>query len=72
MEETSEEKHEYFDGEVLAMPGASVPHNRIVRNALSAIDNFLRSKDCEVFPSDLKIHVKTKSSFAYPDLSIVC
>ena len=72
MEEASQEKHEYYAGEVYAMAGASVPHNRIVRNTLSILDAFLRSKNCEVFPSDLKINVKTKSAFVYPDLSIVC
>lgn len=72
MEETSQSKHEYYAGEVYAMAGASVPHNRIVRNTLSTIDAFLRGKSCEVFPSDLKINVKTKFSFVYPDLSIVC
>lgn len=71
-EERSQEKHEYYAGEVYAMAGAGVPHNRIVRNALSNIDAFLRGKNCEVFPSDLKINVQTKSSFVYPDLSIVC
>lgn len=72
MEATSQAKHEYYAGEIYAMAGANVPHNRIVRNTLSAIDASLRGKNCEVFPSDLKINVKTKSSFVYPDLSIVC
>lgn len=72
MERASQDKHEYYAGEVYAMAGASVPHNRIVRNALSSIDVYLREKSCEVFPSDLKINVKTKSAFVYPDLSIVC
>lgn len=71
-EEFAQEKHEYYAGEVYAMAGASVPHNRIVRNTLSGIDAFLNGKKCEVFPSDLKIHVQTKSSFVYPDLSIIC
>lgn len=71
-EEVSAEKHEYYAGDVLAMAGASVLHNRIVRNTLSSIDNHLKGRTCEVFPSDLKLHVKSKSSFVYPDLSVVC
>ena len=31
-EETALEKHEYYKGEVFAMAGAGIPHNRIVRN----------------------------------------
>lgn len=72
MEETAAEKHEYYGGEVSAMAGASTNHNRIVRNVLTSLDNFLRGKDCEVFPSDLKVHIEKNSLFSYPDISVVC
>ncbi len=73
MEEKSLEKHEYYLGEIFAMAGASIQHNRIVKNTLSNLDSFLRKSDkCEVFPSDLKIHSKINSLFTYPDLSIIC
>lgn len=71
-EETSEVKHEYYKGEVFAMAGGSIAHNRIVRNVLASLDNFLRGKGCEVFPSDLKIHNEANTLFTYPDISIVC
>lgn len=54
------------------MAGGTIPHNRIVRNVLTAIDSFLKDKVCEVFPSDLKVHVESNTLFTYPDLSIVC
>jgi len=72
MEDESEEKHEYCQGEVFAMVDGSISHNQIVRNALSAIDGFLRDKNCQIFPSDLKIHNEANNLFTYPDLSIVC
>ena len=72
LESTSKEKHEYYQGEIFAMAGGSLAHNRMVRNALSSIDNFLKDKGCEVFPSHLKVHVKTESAFVYPDLTIIC
>lgn len=71
-EETSTEKHEYYAGEVFAMAGAGYNHNLIVRNSLSAIDNFLKGKPCNVFPSDLKVHIESNSLFTYPDLSVIC
>ena len=71
-EETTLEKHEFYQGEVFAMAGASVNHNRIVRNTIAILDNFLREKHCEVFPSDLKIYIEEYGLFNYPDLSIVC
>jgi Uma2 family endonuclease len=71
-EDPSEVKREYYQGEVFAMAGGTIPHNRIVRNVLTAIDNFLKGKNCEVFPSDLKVHNEANTLFTYPDLSIVC
>ncbi len=72
LEESSDIKHEYYQGEIFAMAGGTIQHNQIVRNSLTAIDNFLREKNCQVFPSDLKIHIEANSLFTYPDLSIVC
>ena len=73
MEEKSLEKHEFYKGEIFAMAGASIPHNQITRNALSAVDEFLRkSGKCQIFPSDLKIHSLGNSLYTYPDLSIIC
>lgn len=72
MEENSIEKHEYYGGEVFAMAGASFQHNQIVANAQGAIWQFLKDKPCRVYGSDLKVAVKTKSSFVYPDLTIIC
>jgi Uma2 family endonuclease len=72
-EEKSLEKHEYYQGEIFAMAGASIQHNQVVRNALYSVEDYLRKTDkCQIFPSDLKIHVEANSLFTYPDLTIVC
>lgn len=72
MEDASLEKHEYIDGEVLAMAGASFAHNQLVANMLGSIWNFLKDKPCRIYGSDLKVAAKTESAFVYPDLTIVC
>lgn len=71
-EEIALEKHEYYKGEVFAMAGASIKHNRVVRNAQTEIDSFLKNKSCEVFPSDVRIHIEANTLFTYPDLTIFC
>ncbi|TAD84629.1 MAG: Uma2 family endonuclease, partial [Bacteroidetes bacterium] len=72
-EAQSLDKHEYYAGEIFAMAGASVVHNRIVSNTHIEIGSFLkRSGGCDLFPSDLKIYVKASDFLCYPDLSIVC
>lgn len=72
MEDASAEKHDFIAGQVYAMAGASFAHNQIAANSLIDIGSFLRNTPCRIYGSDLKIHVKTESGFAYPDLSIVC
>ncbi len=54
------------------MQGASLKHNRIVGNLIAEIGSFLKSKSCEVFPSDLRVNIPSTNSFCYPDLTIVC
>ncbi len=72
-EAKSLEKHEYYQGEIFAMAGASIEHNQIVKNVIYSIEDHLRKGGkCQVFPSDLKIHIEANSLFTYPDLSIVC
>lgn len=66
------EKHEYFDGQVIAMAGATENHNRIVANLIGELHNFLKGRDCDVFPSDLRVTTPLLSSYMYPDVSIVC
>jgi len=72
MERASEEKHEYYDGQVLAMAGAGVNHIRINRNLNSGIDSFLRGKNCEVLPTDMRVTTPTQDAYMYPDALIVC
>lgn len=72
MERVASGKHEYFKGEVFAMSGASLEHNLIVRNINTLILPFLKGKDCNMFGSDLRIHIPENSLYTYPDLSIIC
>lgn len=65
-EDASMEKHEYYGGEVFAMAGASFVHNQITSNVQGEIWQFLKNKSCGIHGSDLKVNVKTKSSFFIP------
>jgi Uma2 family endonuclease len=72
LEEASPERHEYVDGEVYAMAGASFAHNQISSNVQANIFQHVANAPCRIYGSDLKVHVKTESAFVYPDLSIIC
>ena len=68
----AEERYAYFDGEVVAISGASLWHNRIVRNLMWAIDTRLEAKSCEVLPTDMRIKVPKALPYRYADLVVVC
>jgi Uma2 family endonuclease len=72
MEEVSEGKHEYYQGEIFAMSGAKVPHNIISVNLIKLFGQKLKGKSCEPFNSDQRIYIPQNSLFTYPDISIIC
>ena len=63
-------KHEYIDGAVYAMAGASKNHQRIIANVSGELWTQLKNTPCEPFSSDIK--VKIGSKFFYPDVMVVC
>jgi Uma2 family endonuclease len=71
-ERASEEKHEYYDGYIVAMSGASREHNTITGNLFSEIGHFLKNKGCRLYPSDMRISTPNRDRYLYPDASIVC
>ena len=72
MERASEEKHEYFKGDIFAMSGASWEHNIIAKNISTIILPFLKGSSCDMFGSDLRIHIPENTLYTYPDFSIIC
>jgi len=72
MENASLEKHEYYKGEVFAMSGAKLPHNKIFKNLLGNLFIKLKGKKCQPYGSDARIHIESNTLFTYPDISIVC
>ena len=69
-EHISDIKHEYIDGEVYAMSGASANHNRIAGNLYRKLGNHLDDQPCQPYTSDMK--VKIASKFFYPDVLVDC
>lgn len=74
VEERSEIKHEYINGEIYAMAGASARHNRITLNLASRLIGHLRGSPCELFVADVKLYLKELGVeiFYYPDLMVCC
>ena len=65
-------KHEYHDGEVFAMAGASDAHVTVAGNVYMALRNHLRGSPCSVFISAMKLRVEEDNAFFYPDVFVTC
>lgn len=69
---TSEIRHEYIDGNLYAMAGASDNHNKISGNVLVEFKGKLKQKDspCVTYMADMRL--KQGSKYYYPDVMVVC
>ncbi|MBC5798031.1 Uma2 family endonuclease [Sphaerospermopsis sp. LEGE 00249] len=72
LEETSSIKHEYRQGQVYAMAGASNTHVVISGNVFAMLRNHLRGKGCQAYISDTKAHIETMDIYYYPDVIVSC
>ncbi|MFN0119753.1 MAG: Uma2 family endonuclease [Blastocatellia bacterium] len=71
-EQDSPVRHEYIDGQVYAMAGASDRHIRLAGNLYRKISDHLdEDEQCESFISDMKVRV-SETVFYYPDVVVAC
>lgn len=71
-ERTSEVRHEYYDGEIFAMVGASESHVLIVSNLLATLHAQFRGGPCRVYANDMRVQVADTGLYTYPDLVVLC
>jgi Uma2 family endonuclease len=71
-ERAAETRHEFFDGEIFAMAGASFEHNQIAGNLAFALRSQLRDRPCDVLSSDMRVKVEATGLFTDPDVVMVC
>ena len=71
LEENSEVRHEYYNGEIFAMAGTTLNHNRLVRKIGSILDRQVK-KGCEVFAENIKLEAIRDTYYPYPDVMLTC
>ncbi|TFZ67220.1 Uma2 family endonuclease [Hymenobacter sp. UV11] len=72
LEAASEVRHEYFEGEVFAMAGASKAHNLLAQNLAVSLRTALRGKGCQTFVEDVRLVMKENIHYVYPDVLVTC
>lgn len=70
-ERSSDTKHEYIDGHVYDMAGASEAHSLITVNLITSLRTQLKGSPCKVYSSDMRIKVPATGLHTYPDLSVM-
>ena len=72
MEEDSNIKHEYINGEIYAIAGTTDTHNAIAGNIFALLLSHLRGSGCRVYISDMKARIESKNFYYYPDIMVTC
>jgi Uma2 family endonuclease len=71
LEATSEEKHEYYNGEIFAMAGGTFRHAQLAENIFASLRQHLRGKPCQPKGSDMRLATPS-GLYTYPDASVYC
>jgi Uma2 family endonuclease len=72
IERISPIKHEYIDGQIIAMAGATKAHVLITGNFSALLLNHLRGTGCIPYATDMKVRLPKSRLFYYPDLAVTC
>ncbi|MBE9101584.1 Uma2 family endonuclease [filamentous cyanobacterium LEGE 07170] len=72
IERVSPIKHEYLQGQLIAMAGASKAHVIIAGNLSALLVNHLRDTGCIAYATDMKVRLPDLNLFYYADLAVTC
>jgi Uma2 family endonuclease len=70
-EKTSLVKHEFVDGQLFIMAGASERHNRLAFLLAMRLEDISQAKGCQVYLLDLLVRTPNHVGY-YPDVFVVC
>ena len=72
IERVSPIKHEYLQGQIVAMAGATKAHVIITGNLSALLVTHLRGTACISYGLDMKVRLPELKLFYYPDLAVTC
>src|SRR5688572_6899802 len=72
LEDESSTRHEFLDGEIVAMAGGTPEHAAMAAEVIGQLRTHVQGGPCRVFTSDLGVLVTATGFATYPDASVVC
>ena len=70
LEKTTEIKHEFANGQLIATTGESKIANKIAGKCYIALSLLLDNTNYDVFCHDVRLQVKEKNIYRYPDVAV--
>jgi Uma2 family endonuclease len=71
-EEATDAKHEYIDGEILAMAGGTPEPAALAAAVIAEVSRQLAGGPCTIFSSDLRVRIRDSGVATYPDATVIC
>jgi Uma2 family endonuclease len=71
LENPSETRHEYLDGEIIEMTGGTTNHNKLAGKIYARLLLALEDQEYEVYMTDVRLWIETYHRFTYPDVMVV-
>jgi Uma2 family endonuclease len=71
LERESDARYEFWNGEVFAMSGGTVQHDRIMGNLFNLLEAQLRGRGCRTFTNNMQLKVPSAPPYRYADGSVV-
>src|ERR1044072_884243 len=68
----SEERYEYYNGEMFAMSGGTSWHGWIIGNITGELRQQLKGKPCRISPATVRLRIPATGMYVYPDIMVVC
>lgn len=72
LEATADQRHEFYQGEIRAMAGATALHNEICLNCALGLKGAARKRGCKVFSENVQLAVADGRFYTYPDVMATC
>lgn len=72
LEEKALDRHEFDNGEVLAMSGGTLNHSQVAANLIGELRARLKGKPCRALDSNMRVRLEEAGKYVYPDVTVVC
>jgi Uma2 family endonuclease len=71
LEEKSELKHEYRNGQIITMAGGTTNHNKIAGNFYRKFPLVIDQQDYDIYMGDIRLWIPRYRQYTYPDIMVI-